>query len=222
MSRRASRSRILSLGALGLVACAAAVAEERFRFPGPGASFAAGATVEAAWSAPCNRHDESEAELVLSLDDGLTFPVRLTGEMPPCVSSREWRVPDVPTSRARLALRKGRDEPGEEHIVAVSERFTIVGSANPEATGLTRGAVEWWTQAALAEFEAEDFLDRTLGRAIEWSERRTVDGVAVDSGPGALRPRRPSGSGLLVASSSRPAVRRASVARVSQTLPLRL
>ena len=223
MSRRISRRRTLSIGVLGLLACGLATAEAGFRFPRAGAAFAAGTTVEATWSAPCDRDREHEGELVLSLDDGLTFPIRLTGEMPACVSGHDWRVPDVATSRARLGLRRGQDgDPGEERIVLVSAPFAIVGGGSSDRVGLTRGAVEWWTHEALAEFDAEDFLDQSFGREAAWYERRADDDVAEVPGPGAFHAPTPSRPGLRSAPASRPDSRRDGSSRVPPTRPLRL
>jgi len=222
MLRRTSRSRILPILIAALSASAVATAEAGFRFPRRGVSLASGATVDAAWTVPCDRDRENEGELVLSLDDGRTFSIRLTGEMPACVSAHVWRVPDVATTHARLALRRGRDEPGQERIVAVSQRFTIIGSPRPEGAGLTRGSVEWWTHEALAQFEAEDFLDQSLGREAAWHDRRAADDEAEDSGPGALRAPTPLRIRALPAKSTRPAFRGVAIARVLPILPLRL
>ena len=217
------RLRALAVGVLGLLACALATAEEGFRFPGAGASFSAGTTVEASWIAPCDRDREHEGELVLSLDDGRTFPIRLTGEMPACLSGHAWRVPDVATTRARLGLRRGHDgEPGEERIVLVSAPFAIVAGDGPGGAGLIRGAAEWWTREALAEFEAEDFLDQSLGREPEWSERLAADGDAENPDPVAIGPTAPSRTGVLSGVSTPRAARREIHHRIPPPLPLRL
>ncbi len=180
------RRRAAAFCSAGLLACAGAAAQEAFRFPAPGASFTSGATAEASWTGPCERGDADEAELVLSLDDGITFPIRLTEEMPACASTQRWRVPDVESSRARLGLRRGREGRGdEERIVLVSARFSIVAGARPSGPGPTRGAVEWWTEQALFAFDAEDFLDETLGREPECFAGRAAEDEAEDSDPAA-------------------------------------
>lgn len=224
MFRRISRRRALTIGVVGLLACASATAEEAFRFPRPGASFGAGTIVEAAWDAPCDRAREHEGELVLSLDDGLTFPIRLTGEMPACVSGQRWRVPDVATSDARLGLRRGRHGlSGEERIVLVGARFTIVGGAGSEGAGLTRGPVEWWTHQALLEFSAEDFLDETLAREPHYVGGRPPGDPADDPDPEPMvfriEPRaRPASTGSVSRFASAPPA--AAPSRTS--MPLRL
>jgi hypothetical protein len=168
----------------GLLACAGASAQEAFRFPASGTSFASGAKAEASWNAPCDRAAADEAELVLSLDDGITFPIRLTEEMPPCASTHRWRVPNVESSHARLGVRRGREgRGGEERIVLVSARFTIVSGVRSSGAGLTRGAAEWWTDQALFAFAAEDFLDETLGRVPRYAAGRVSAEEADDPSP---------------------------------------
>ncbi len=214
--------RTMSIGTLAAMVCAVGTAEA-FRFPRAGASFGAGTAVEAAWDAPCDLGREDEGELVLSVDDGATFPIRLTGEMPACISGHVWRVPDVATSRARLGLRRGRDgEPGEERVVLVSARFAIVGGAASVGAGLTRGAAEWWSHAALEEFDAEDFLDESLGREARWYERRASPDEVENPGPGVLRVRALPRTGLLSVPLPRASSRREVVTRILLTLPLRL
>jgi len=69
--------------------------------------------------------DEDEMELVLSLDGGSTWTVRVTPELEPGRGLLAWRVPALPTTRARLALRAGRG--GEdERVLAAGDLFAIV------------------------------------------------------------------------------------------------
>ena len=137
----------------------------RFRNPPGGAVLSAGDTVTAAWSAPCGASDADETELVLSLDGGITFPIRATRSLAACAASYAWRVPDVGTANARLGLRQGRKgRPDTERIVLTSDRFTIVPTGDPHAADLTRGAIEWWTDQALFDVGAEDWLGGSLGR----------------------------------------------------------
>jgi hypothetical protein len=96
-----------------------------------------------------------EMELVLSLDGGRTFPIRLTRDLAPETRAVFWRVPAFPTRAARIALRVGEgEEPGDERIERVGEAFEIVDEAN-EAGVLTSEPIhrirgEWRTEAALA------------------------------------------------------------------------
>lgn len=94
-------------------------------------------------------------ELILSLDGGRSFPIRVTRDLDPRTSALAWRVPALPTGHARLALRAGEgEEPNNETILLVSEGFSI--EADPglplEATFVERG--EWRLREALDGKEA--------------------------------------------------------------------
>ena len=94
--------------------------------------------------------ERDEMELVLSLDGGATFPIRVTGELSTSLRTLEWRVPSLPTELAVLALRAGNDgDEDSETILAVSEPFAI--AAEPLATPEPLYAVadEWRTGDAL-------------------------------------------------------------------------
>jgi hypothetical protein len=101
----------------------------------------AGQSVELRWSAlPA---DVEELEIVLSLDGGLTYPVRVSPELEAREGGYRWRVPDLPASRARLMLRMGGEE--GERAGARSREFRIVhaeGVPRPEL-GFHEG--EFWT-----------------------------------------------------------------------------
>lgn len=73
--------------------------------------------------------DVEEMELLLSLDGGRTFPLRVSREMSEGTHQIDWKAPNLPTRRARLALRAGTEEEGEV-IRDVSPEFTILASGN--------------------------------------------------------------------------------------------
>jgi len=108
-------------------------------------------TVVAAWTLdPEVLRGLDEAELVLSLDDGATFPVRLTARIPPDARSTVWRVPALPTEHARLALRAGLDErEGAEELLFVSEPFAIASPGARPREELFAINGEWRTRDAL-------------------------------------------------------------------------
>jgi hypothetical protein len=90
-------------------------------------------------------------ELVLSLDGGRTFPIRVTRRIDRAATGLRWSVPGLPTEHARLALRVGRDEPpAQERLALVSPEFAIASSTSsplPEifwvgGEGRTRDALE--------------------------------------------------------------------------------
>ncbi len=98
----------------------------------PGARLAAGSRVVTTWP---GAGIGTEAELVLSLDGGLTFPLRLTEETEPDAHTLAFRVPNLPSRHAVVALRTG-DEGREETIRATSAEFVIEGDPRAGAEPL--------------------------------------------------------------------------------------
>lgn len=91
--------------------------------------------------------DVHEKELVLSLDGGQSYPVRITAETGAAKKSLVFRVPNLPSTRARLALRAGNGT--REIVVAESAIFVIErDSASPLET-VTRIGRELGTREAL-------------------------------------------------------------------------
>lgn len=131
-------------------ASTASVSAAQFVAPRAGITLEAGATVQVLWEPSTGETRWNEMELVLSLDGGRTFPVRVTRDLDPSARSRFFRVPALPAAHARLALRAGDgEEPGAEEILLVSDEFVI--EADPalplEPTVSVRG--EWRTREAL-------------------------------------------------------------------------
>ena len=116
-----------------------------------GARVQPGSTLTATWALPAGRLAGSdEMELVLSLDGGRTFPVRLTGRIPVDARSATWRAPALPSGTVRLALRAGRQEEEEsEELLAVSEPFAIEAPSGPVDDALFPVGREWRTREAL-------------------------------------------------------------------------
>jgi hypothetical protein len=93
-----------------------------------------------------------EMELVLSVDGGRSFPVRVTRRIAPTDGgfSWMWLVPALPTAHARLALRAGVDEEEDaETILAISPDFAIAPSQAGGAEELFRVGDEERTRDAL-------------------------------------------------------------------------
>lgn len=67
--------------------------------------------------------DAHEKELVLSLDGGQSYAVRITAETGAAEKNLVFRVPNLPSTRARLALRAG--DGTREIVVAESAIFVI-------------------------------------------------------------------------------------------------
>lgn len=175
----------------------AAGSSEAFASPSRGEILAPGSILEVRWTAACDGATEredgrdrvererepmrevDEAELVLSLDGGLTFPIRVSTELSPCAGGFDWRVPSLASPHARLALRTGEGARGEsERLALLSEDFTILPDPEglPERLYARRG--EWWTpEEAPVRRPAQDSLERTLGDAaarlttpVRWTE----------------------------------------------------
>jgi hypothetical protein len=106
-------------------------------------------------------------ELLLSLDGGATFSLRLSAELDPLQRSFAWRVPELPAAQARVALRA--EVAGREVLVAESADFVI--EASPESTGpheaVRREAGELWSVDAVAVPGETPQLPPTLGAGAE-------------------------------------------------------
>ena len=145
-------SRSLLLACLWLAALPAAGESAEFALPLAGATLAAGEEVAVQWSgAPAA---VVEMELMLSVDGGRRFAVRLTRELEPKTTSYLWRVPRLPTRAARLALRVNLD--GREVEVGTSAPFVIEAGREPDAPAgsirFLRGEL-WWLGSEVAGSE---------------------------------------------------------------------
>lgn len=120
-------------------------APARFLRPMAGERLEPGESIEVSWA--LDRYQAvafDEMELVLSLDGGRTFPLRLTRDLSPGSGRVTWRVPALPVGKARLALRGGSDEePDLEAIAAVSDVFEIVPRAGLDLEQLFQFRGEW-------------------------------------------------------------------------------
>jgi hypothetical protein len=133
---------------LAWMATAMTAAPVRFLRPMAGERLESGESIEVSWA--LDRHQAGafdEMELVLSLDGGRTFPLRLTRDLSPGSGGVTWRVPALPAGKARLALRGGSDEePDLESIAVVSDTFEIVPRAGLDSEQLFQFRGEWRTR----------------------------------------------------------------------------
>ncbi|MFN2633337.1 MAG: hypothetical protein ABR610_07995 [Thermoanaerobaculia bacterium] len=113
----------------------------------------AGSLVEVRWSGLSP--SANEVELLLSVDGGRTYSVRLTDELESEAGSWVWKVPRLDTNLARLAIRMGGD--GREVIAAASRPFQIV--PDPSAA---RIRLRWHSGEIWAEAEGGARTDRPL------------------------------------------------------------
>jgi hypothetical protein len=143
----------LLAGAVFGFAIAAASRAQTLRFlePEAGGRLEAGAMVSVSWTpGVAGRDDADEMELVMSLDGGRSFPLRVTRTLSPDARSFFWRVPALPTENARLALRSGREgEKDSETIRILSGGFAIDADAASSLEEIFRAGGEWRTREAL-------------------------------------------------------------------------
>jgi hypothetical protein len=142
---------VAALAAVWLAASSASAAAGFF-VPSPeGGRARPGEDLSLAWTLDgAERSGRDEMELVLSLDDGATFPIRVLDRLDPSHGAARWRVPALPTEHARLALRAGEDGGAEsEEIVAVSDSFAIAATRFGTLEELFAVGDEWRTREAL-------------------------------------------------------------------------
>jgi hypothetical protein len=139
---------------LGLCA-GAAHASPGARLTLPARVLHAGEVVELRWeSLPAG---VEELEILLSLDGGRHYGVRVSPECDPLAGRYLWRVPNLASGTARLRLRIGLD--GRELDAATSESFSIVGRADaaPEFDQFHENG--WWAGPAPPAAGAPASLD---------------------------------------------------------------
>ena len=166
--RRSAGGGLLAIAA-GLCAtldASAAFGRTQFVSPAQGERLAPGAIVEVRWPSLCSAPREreiDEMELVLSLDGGQSFPVRVTPDMRPCATRLLWKVPALPTAHARLGVRIGSDERSEtETIEVLSGDFQILPEPDGRVEQLRRRAAEWSTPLEPGVLTAEDLLEESM------------------------------------------------------------
>jgi len=151
--------------------------------PVRGARIQPGAIVRVSWTPGASGERKfDEMELVLSLDGGRSFPLRVTREVSPAEDFVLWRVPRLPSEHARIALRAGRGEKREsETIRTVSAEFTILADGDDSLEPLCRVRGEWRTREAAGS--SKDLPQRSLsGSPDEMRAAFSPDGAAEPPG----------------------------------------
>jgi hypothetical protein len=137
--------------------------------PGAGEALSPGAIVDVRWASLCDGPRDrgiDEAEIVLSLDGGRTFPIRVSPELKSCATHFLWKVPALPAAHARLALRAGADErDATETIEILSQDFRILSDPDGRVEQLRRRAAELFTPSDPSLLTAEDLLEHTMSAA---------------------------------------------------------
>jgi hypothetical protein len=93
---------------------------------------------------PGTPYEADEMELVLSVDGGASFPIRVTRRLSPSARGFSWRVPNLPIARARIALRVGSKRSGEV-IREMSGELRIVPDVHSPLEPVRASQGEWWT-----------------------------------------------------------------------------
>jgi hypothetical protein len=202
-----------------------------FVHPSAGSTLSAGDEVVVRWSgAPAAAR---EMELLLSVDGGRRFAVRLTRELAGNASTYLWRVPRLPAGAASLALRANLD--GREVEVGESAPFAIKIAAadlSSEAGGLSgsirvAGGEIWWQESSVAGSESARLA--LAGLDVPPADPQVLpaagEAMLADLRSPDLAPRPVAGSTYvprLLAVSGRPASTRPSGARTPLLSPLRI
>jgi hypothetical protein len=144
----------------------------------------AGEVVVIRWNDP--GADVPELEILLSLDGGQHYPLRVTPELDPRAGRYRWRVPNLSSGDARLRIRFGHGI--EERWGEPGASFRIVGA--PGAVSLDQFCENgWWKGldgfpgapgAGALDPGADSFVRGALA----------VGAATVPVGPGDLRPNR--------------------------------
>lgn len=115
----------------------------RFLQPAEGSSLHEGETVEIHWSGVPG--DADEIELLLSVDAGRHFSLRLTDELNSGSRSFLWRVPGLMTDTASLAIRVGVH--GREITSAPGPLFRLSRNPSTATIPLRWKAGEIWVES---------------------------------------------------------------------------
>lgn len=147
-----SRPALFLALSLVLVARTAHAGEEAPRFVhAPHGVVHPGDVIDLQWSVEGG--DVDELEVVLAVDEGSRFTVRVTPELDASTHQWKWTVPDLPSAHARLAIRYGDED--EERISAPTPEFRIEPRAKEtSAPPVTRVWISrpgrsagWWDEA---------------------------------------------------------------------------
>jgi len=167
-------------------ATSALAAPPEFAAPGSGEHLEAGSLVEVTWSLKGLAPQDEEMELLLSLDGGTTFPIRVTADLDPATRRILWRVPSLPSDRARLAIRSGAEgEPDKETIRLVGPAFSILTTGTVPLEELFAIRSEWRTREALGSAAAPSRESRRFGSPDEVFSA-SPDGIAAQAPPRAI------------------------------------
>jgi hypothetical protein len=156
------------------------------------AELRAGEAVELRWTGL--PPGTEELEILLSLDDGRSYPLRVTAELEPCAGGFRWRVPNLAAARARLLLRYG--ERHRESNAGPTAPFRIVADPGAPETVFRYHEGAWWQRWEPAAAPAEG----ALRSPVLAGTTRQRDGAPPPAGAALAPPRRGGGRDLPPAS----------------------
>jgi hypothetical protein len=137
----------LSLGLILLAAASGRLSAQVSVTPPVFGTVRAGETAKIEWQGLPRQ--VAELELLLTIE-GRKLPVRVTPQLAASAGVLLWRVPNLPSRRARLTIRYGLD--GEETENAPSAPFEILPAAGEPPARLAFREGEWWTQECADQF----------------------------------------------------------------------
>jgi hypothetical protein len=192
----------LLAAAVALLGAASRVtaSDASFLAPGRGESLAPGSLVRVEWRYACDSAllpVLDEAEVVLSLDGGMTYPIRVSRELDPCEATVLWRVPALASDSARLALRVGEGmEDSSEAIAVVSPPFRILPDADGRGQAMLQRTKEWWIDPETEVLDSDDLLGQKMrsSRGALTAAVETADSWLPTAGQGLRRERCASGT----------------------------
>jgi hypothetical protein len=143
----------------------------------PHGELRSGDVVELAWSQP--PRDIDELEILLSVDGGRHYALRVSPELDPKNGRWSWRVPQLSAAHASLRVRVGDER--DEALGEPTPEFSIVSGAAPSISAASEARpvheAAWWAASEGAESGAG-----ALGlRPAQASFNRGVEGVAIAS-----------------------------------------
>lgn len=200
-----------------LVAAASSAAEKwgEIRSPNPGQVLSAGQWADVRWTAL--PPGVEEFEILLSVDDGASFVLRLTPQLDPAMGAYRWRVPNLPSKRARLRLRVGIEH--EEIEGPLGRPFEIVAEPGKAAAAAQWRDGELWATAV--SLPASPFQPFETGIEIPQAQSGQELVASVTETRGACQPSQPERTGGLDLSFSLPSDGRPAHDRRPRDLPLR-
>jgi hypothetical protein len=173
---------------LAVLAAAPVLAGITVTAPPPARHLAPGESVAIAWSdLPAG---VEELEVLLSLDGGRSYPVRLTPSMDPRRAVFEWVVPNLPAACARVRLRVGIG--GREIESEASPPFEIGRAVDAPIAPLEFRNGEWWIEEA----DTPELPVRSLRTGAEPSLVDFRPPVPMWTGPSTASPRASRAAGL--------------------------